>query len=221
MKILIGEFGHETNTFSIKRSSFEILAQQGWALDDKVISTFEGSPSYIGGMLKAAREHDVEIIPTISIENAGPTISTECLNEVMDMLLTRIQAHKGEIDGICLALHGAGCAEGVDDLETYTLQEVRKIVGDDMPITVTLDLHGNISQEMAQLSNGLFGIKENPHTDYAETGHDAMSALVRIIKDGIRPVTDVVALGALFTLFPTIEGRLFSASRLLRNQQVN
>ena len=49
------------------------------------------------------------------------------------------------MDGICLGLHGAGVAEETDDLEAYTLEKVREIVGDDMPITVTLDLHGNIT----------------------------------------------------------------------------
>ena len=37
-----------------------------------------------------------------------------------------------------------------DDLEAYTLKRVREVVGPDMLITASLDLHGNISPEMVE-----------------------------------------------------------------------
>gem|GEM_PF-6400345 len=34
-----------------------------------------------------------------------------------------------------------------------------------MPVTTSLDLHGNISEKIVRLSDGIFGIKEYPHTE--------------------------------------------------------
>lgn len=132
-------------------------------------------------MIACARENNVGMIPSISTEIAMPRLSTDCLNQCMHQILEDLNACKDEIDGICFVLHGAGCAVGIDDLETYVLQEFRKVVGPDMPITVPLDLHGNLTQEKLPLADAFFSIKEYPHTDCAECGYLAMKTLIDII----------------------------------------
>lgn len=203
MKILIGWFGHETNTFSRRKTDFDLLVSQGSWYDDEILSVFRNTPSYLGGMIKCAEENNVELIPTFGVENAGPTLSDACLDKTTNILLDYIKKHHGEYDGICLGLHGAGCSESCDDIETYVLKKIRDIVGWEMPITVTLDLHGNISQGMCDHADGLFGIKENPHIDYETTGYEAMSALIRAVKGEIQVKTDVVPLPMLVPITVT------------------
>ncbi len=193
MKIIFGVLGNETNTFSSELGTFERWAPGGWAEGQDVIRYFENVPGYyIGGMLKAAKEEGAEVIPTINLMGAGPLIQKDAVDYVMEILLRHIKEHKDEADGICLGLHGAGAAEGIDDLEAYTLTKVREVVGDDMPITVSLDLHANVTDDMVRLSNGLFGLKEYPHTDMADAGYLAMKTLIRIIKGESHPQTAVV-----------------------------
>ena len=150
-----------------------------------------GTPNYLGGMIRCAADRGVELIPSVAVSNPAPTLERDCVDRVMEPFLRCVRQHKDELDGMCLALHGAGVAEGIDDLEGYVLREVRAIVGPGLPITVSLDLHGNISQESASLSNGLFGIKQYPHLDTAEAGYLAMETLERIVRTGRSPRTAV------------------------------
>jgi len=194
MKIFIANFGHETNTFSAERCDFERFAPNGWILGDDIIDTYEGVPHYLGGMISAAKDLGVGLAPGIAIANAGPLVTKECLDYICGELIDRLKQRKDEIDGVCLALHGAGCAETTDDLEGYTLEKVREVVGPDMPVTVALDLHGNITPQMVELSNGLFGIKEYPHIDTAQSGRLAFETLARIIEGKTATFTSLVRL---------------------------
>ena len=203
MKILIGWFGHETNTFSRRKTDFDLLISQGCWYEDEILKVFRDTPSYLGGMIKCADEHGIELIPTFGVENAGPTLSYACLEHATNILLDYMKKHHGEYDGICLGLHGAGCSENCNDIETYVLKKVRDLVGWDMPITVTLDLHGNISQGMCDHASGLFGIKENPHTDYATTGYEAMDALRRDLQGEVNVKSYVVPLPMLVPITVT------------------
>lgn len=195
MKILIGKFGHEANTFTSHMATYEAFAASGTlTCGDKILTMFRNTSDYIGGMIAAAEEFGADVIPSIACLTAAPTLSRDCADRVLEQLLGYIRQYKDEIDGICLGLHGAGCAEHTDDLESYVLHAVRDIVGDAMPIMVTLDLHANISEEMVKLSDGLFGIKQYPHVDMFDPGYLAMKTLIQVICGEAHPQTSVVAL---------------------------
>ncbi len=189
MKILFGMLAHETNTFASDKGTFERWAPNGWTVGDDILRVYDGAPDYPGGMIKAGREEGVELIPTVALINAGPLITKEAIDYALGTLLGYVEQYKDEIDGICLGLHGAGAAEVTDDLEAYILQKIREIVGNDMLITVSLDLHGNISEDMVRLSNGLFGVKHYPHVDQAEAGYLAMKTLIRMLRGECKPKT--------------------------------
>ncbi len=202
MKILLGWFGHEANTFSRVKCSYEAFISQGSWEGQEILDVFRGTPSYIGGMIKRAEEDNIELIPSFAVENAAPTLSDECLNTICDKITHYVKKHLGEYQGVAFGLHGAGVSESCGDIETYTLRKIREIIGEEMPIVSTLDLHGNITQEMADNAY-LFGIKENPHTDYATSGYEAMDTLIRTIKGEIKPVTDVELLPMLVPVIAT------------------
>ena len=203
MKVLIGWVGHETNTFSKKRTDFDLFTAQGSWRENEIIEAFKDNPSYTAGMIDCANKYNVDVIPTFAVENAGPLLTDECLNHSCDILCDYAKSHLGQYQGICLGLHGAGCSESIDDIESYTLKKIREIVGYDMPITITLDLHANLSKSICNYTNGLFGIKENPHIDFYTTGYEAMDALIRAIKGEITIQSNVVQLPMLFPITPT------------------
>ena len=189
MKILIGKFGHEANTFASHMAEYELFSHSGTLVaGEEMIAHFKGTRSdYIGGMLDAAAEQGVEVIPSVAVLTAAPTLTRDCVERVMEQLLPPIRQHCSELDGICLGLHGAGVSEDTEDLESYVLREVRQIVGPDMPIMVTLDLHANISEEMLTHSTALFGIKQYPHIDMYDAGYLAFNTLVDAIRSGEMP----------------------------------
>ena len=193
MKIFVGRFGHECNTMSPHIMEYEDLVGNGKIYrGQEVLDLMEGTPEYLGGMIECAREHNVELICTIAREVATPRLSRACVDEFMRQILEDLRACKDSIDGICFVLHGAGCAVGIDDLETHVLREIRAVVGPDMPITVPLDLHGNLTEDMLPLADAFFSIKEYPHTDYAPCGYLAMKTLIEIIETGCRPKQTLV-----------------------------
>lgn len=209
MHILIGWFGHESNTFSRNTTDLALLSAQGYWSGEEIFQAFKGTPSYFGGMMQAAEEYGkdaVTLIPTLAVENAGPTLTDACVETVLTRLINAIKKHQNKLDGICLAMHGAGCSQSHNDVESYVLGKIREVVGEQLPITVPLDLHGNITPNMCRLATGLFGIKENPHTDYATTGYEAMRALIRHIKGEVNLHSEVVQMPLVVPLIATREG---------------
>lgn len=190
MKVLVGHFGHEANTFAENKTTYADFIGRGIWLGEDSIRKAEGTAVYLGGIIRACREENIEMIPTCAYTCAAPTLTRECVEKMMAHILPVAQAHKAEIDGVCFALHGAGVSEDLEDLETYVLTELRKILGD-IPITVSLDLHGNITKEMTELAQGLFGIHKYPHTDKDQAAYLAMKTLARILRGEVEVETVV------------------------------
>jgi len=69
-----------------------------------------------------------------------------------------------------LDLHGAGVAECADDAEGELLARVRAVVGPEMIIIATLDLHANVTERMLALTNAMTAYRTYPHVDMRETG---------------------------------------------------
>lgn len=187
MKILIGKLGAESNAFASEICDLKRYAPHGICSGERIFEVYRNTADYLGGMIQAGEEEGVEMIPSIAVLSAVPLLERDCLEEALGQLLSHIDAHKDEIDGICLGMHGAGAAKGIPDMEAYTLKRVRELVGPDMPIMSSLDLHGNISEEMVSLSSGLFGVKNYPHTDENPAGYLAMKTLIRTIRGEIKP----------------------------------
>lgn len=182
MKIIYGMLGHEANTFSIEKGTFERFAPNGWAVGEEIYEKYKNSSDYPTGMILAAEKYGVKLLPTVALQNAAPMLTKECLDKTVGELMRGIEKNADECDGVCLAIHGAGVAEGVDDLETYILKKTREIIGYEKPITVCMDLHGNLTNEMVEMTNGVFGIKEYPHIDALQAGYLAMESLIKLIN---------------------------------------
>ncbi|MEA2776307.1 MAG: hypothetical protein QOF90_1713 [Acetobacteraceae bacterium] len=88
----------------------------------------------------------------------------------------------GDLDGVYLVLHGAGLTTGDHDPEGTLLSLVRRIVGPDVPVVATFDLHANVSDINVTLLNGFVGYRTNPHLDMRERGAEAAILLRRLLS---------------------------------------
>ena len=157
MTILVCQFGTETNTFAPGWTEFEQQAPYGWIRGETVEEKFGGGRAFLGGALSAIKDQGEVALPVdlITINGsfgAGPPLSKACVDTILDHICQQIQEKLGQFDGIYFALHGAGVAEHTDDLESLTLRRLRQIVGPNMPIMSSLDLHGNLTEEMLSLN---------------------------------------------------------------------
>lgn len=194
MRIVIGQITHETNTMFGVPTSVDEFRRQDWALGQDVIKLHDGVRDYLGGMIDAARKNDIEVVPTFSA-NAVPSgvIMRSAFDQMLGHLLTGIK-NAGEIDAICLALHGAGSAEGIDDIEGAILKAVRELVGPELPVIVTLDLHCHMTTEMVEQSTALMIVHEYPHIDCYECGFSAIELAYRTVRREVSPVMRMISL---------------------------
>lgn len=201
-RIAIGEISHETNTFC-PPTTLLMFQERMWYRDDEIVRRMRGLRTYLGGMIDAGERLGVTLIPTFAA-TAEPwgTITRDACDAMLDELLGRLRAAM-PLDAVCLALHGAGVADGITDLEGAVLEAVRGVVGPSMPIAVTLDLHGNITPRTVDLATGLFCVHEYPHTDAFERGWEALEFLVEVLAGKIRPVMAIERLPLMIPASPT------------------
>ena len=100
----------------------------------------------------------------------------------------------GPVDAICLALHGAGSADGIEDMEGIFLAELRELVGTEIPIVVSLDLHGNTTEAMLEHATAAFYCHEYPHIDTYDRGVEIIEIAAKILKGEIKPVKHLIRL---------------------------
>ena len=110
------------------------------------------------------------------------------------------------VDGVLLALHGAGVADGVEDIEGDLCVAVRELVGPATPIAAVYDLHGNMTEAMRDSCELTLPCKLYPHTDFHDRGVEAVALLREIIAGRLRPVTVMRRLPMLPYIVTTQEG---------------
>ena len=211
MKILLAQFGNETNSFAIGKTTFETLVPKGWVKAEDVISQFKGTATYLGGALRAIEEEGAEPLPVDLATRggnfgAGPVMAKECASYVMDHITNDVKKHMGDFAGVFFAVHGGGCSEIDLDLERYSFKRMRDVIGD-LPMVSSLDAHANLSHDMVTLSDGLYGIKTIPHVDCEEAGYRAAKTLIRHIRGELNPK---MCLKRLPLLIPATTGRTVS-----------
>jgi len=188
LKIAIGQVSHETNTFSNVQTTVERFKDLDWDEGRWLIAKNRGVKNFLGGMIERAEQLEIEIVPIFSA-GAHPSgiITRETYETIKKKFIDNLDISE-KIDAICLSLHGAGVAEGIDDLEGDFLSFIRKLVGDEIPIIATLDLHGNITKKMVDVADILIGVNLYPHTDSHEKGVEAISLTSKLIKKEINPI---------------------------------
>ncbi|WP_172295484.1 M81 family metallopeptidase [Pseudoruegeria sp. HB172150] len=148
----------------------------------------------IRGMLaRLDEEPDVEPVP-LSWTTAlpGGSMTAESYAGVKAQVLDGMAA-QGPFDGVLLANHGALEVAGLGrDADTDFVEAIRAAVGPDIPIGVSLDLHGDMTEGLLRAGTVFSVLRTAPHRDDAETGRRAADQLLQVIRTGIRPAKAAV-----------------------------
>lgn len=124
------------------------------------------------------------------------TLSSEGFRTLAEGFLGAVGVNR-DVDGIYLCLHGSMVAADEMDPEGRLLEETRRIVGEDVPIVVSLDLHGVLTERLLRQADAVVCYLTYPHVDFRATGGRAARLLLRILDGGVRPVTARVTIPAL------------------------
>lgn len=205
MRVALGGISHETNTYADAVTGptglERFIVQRG----DRMLRV-RGTATFVGGFLDGCDEVGAEPVPTLwAFAPPSGTVTAEAYASLRDELLDRLAAAL-PVDAVALELHGAGVVEGLDDLEGDLGAAVRGLVGPDVPVVAALDLHGNITAAMVEAFDVFFGNQLYPHTDGRERGHEAVTAVPRILAGDWAPVTHVEHLPMLLPASTTDPG---------------
>ena len=166
------------------RRAFEALA---WRAGPEVLENVPEGSELRGLLDICADRDDIERVGTRagSAWPSGP-VEREVYEELRDGIIAGVRGAM-PVDGVFIVLHGSMVADGCDDPEGELLERVRGVVGPEIPVVATLDLHGNVTERMATHATGLVGYHANPHTDMRQTGQRAARLLLRALGGAVRP----------------------------------
>jgi microcystin degradation protein MlrC len=206
MRIAIGGFLHESNTYAVEATGVTKLSDFDTCEGDDIVRMHGDLPTYVGGMLTEARRAGHEIVPTyLASGDIGGTIERSTFEHIANALTASICAAL-PVDAVVLSLHGAAAAEGVDDCELDVARRIRAVIGPDVPLVATFDLHGQPTPEWAEVFTAMFGVIYYPHTDCFERGVEAVTILGEIEAGRLRPLAHIEQLPMLLPAATTDEG---------------
>jgi microcystin degradation protein MlrC len=184
MRIAVAGFMHESNTFNPLRTDRAAFAAQALTEGTALLEEWHAAHHEMAGFLQTLERDGVETVPLLMAwaTPAGP-VAAEAFEEISGRLGALLS--EARTDGLLLALHGAMVAEGHDDADGEIVSRLRKVVGPDFPIFVTLDLHGNVSERLVEQSTFVTAYRTCPHIDQFDTGQLAASRLVQYLRGQI------------------------------------
>lgn len=134
----------------------------------------------LSGFVQRAQALGCDLVPLVSAwaVPSGP-LTRACFDDLCARVTRPLaQAHREQpLDGVYLCLHGAMGAQEFVETEAEIVRRVREVVGEAMPVVVTLDLHGNVTRELVARSTAIVAYATNPHRDHASCGRKAARLL--------------------------------------------
>lgn len=187
-RVYAAQLSHETNVFSSVPTDLAAFDAAGVARGDEIADRERDTNTAFGGFLRGADAQGFDLWPILSVWATPSGMVTEAAFEALLGEVVRA-IHDASvdmgIDGVLLALHGAMVAEHARDADGEILARVRAVIGPDVPIVATLDLHANISPRMIEAADVLIGYDTYPHVDMADRAEEACAVLARLIRGEI------------------------------------
>lgn len=199
-RVLTARFMHETNTFSRVKTDLNVWQKRDFHRDNEIPAAFRGTRSALGAGFEAADKYGWTLVHPISA-NANPsgTVTDDAFEHIGGAIVAAAR-DQGPIDGVLLHLHGAMVVESHEDGEGELLSRLRRVLGPDVPIVVTLDLHANVTRLMAESASALIAFRSYPHIDMYERSWQGAELLERAMKGEIKPKTVIATRPMLYGL---------------------
>lgn len=116
----------------------------------------------------------------------GGIVERESFEELSVEIIQRLsdicQALDHPLDGLWFDIHGAMYVEGLEDVESEMLRRIRAVIGTTTIVSASMDLHGNVSRELAHQTDLITCYRTAPHVDVRETKERACQNLLRALE---------------------------------------
>jgi len=189
-RILIAGYQHETNTFAPSLADWAAFTRgdsfPAFVRGDAMVEQLAGINLPVAGFVEFARRRGWTLRPSCWA-GAIPSsyVTRDAFERIAGAIVEDLRA-AGSLDAIYLDLHGAAVAEHADDSEGELIARLRAVVGPELPIVASLDLHANVTHAMLAHADALVAYRTYPHIDMARTGERAAELLDRRLRAGQR-----------------------------------
>ena len=215
MRIAIGGFLHESHSFAPRPTTYRDFCEPGGLPPLQIGAALIPAlrPCSIGtaGAIAVAEAAGVDLVPLAwTFANPAGPVQDEAFERISGLICGHLSMalDEGPLDGVYLDLHGAAVVDSFPDAEGELLRRVRAIVGPDLPLTISLDPHANVTAAMVRLSDAVAPYRTYPHIDMREAGARAMQLLLDRIERGtpwaraFRQLDFWIPLGSQCTMMP-------------------
>ncbi len=113
----------------------------------------------------------------------GGIVTREAYETLVTKTLSILESNL-PIDGLFFDIHGAMSVQGLDDPEGDFLIRIREVIGTDVLVSTTMDLHGSVSPRLAKNSDLITCYRLAPHEDAIETKKRAVTNLLSRLESG-------------------------------------
>jgi microcystin degradation protein MlrC len=189
-RIAIGGFLHESHSFAPNPTTYaDFVRSAGFpplTEGDAMLDAVRGTSVPAAGALAIAEAEGATVVPLAwTFANPAGPVQDEAFERIAALICAALSRalDAAPLDGVYLDLHGAAVVESFPDAEGELLRRVRAIVGD-LPLTISLDPHANLTARMVTLADAVVPFRTYPHIDMKDAGAQAMRLLLRRIARG-------------------------------------
>ena len=191
MRIAIGGFLHESHSFAPRPTTYADVQNPGglpaMQIGEALIPGLRSTSAPCAGAIEAAEAADIDLVPLAwAFANPAGPVQDEAFERLSALICAGLShaLDAGPLDGVYLDLHGAAVVDSFPDAEGELLRRVRAIVGEALPLTISLDPHANLTADMVRLADAAVPFRTYPHVDMKAAGAQAMRLLLERIACG-------------------------------------
>lgn len=113
----------------------------------------------------------------------GGIVTSEAYESLVTQTLDRLKEIL-PLDGLFFDIHGAMSVQDLDDPEGDFIARIREVVGEDVLISTSMDLHGSVSHRLAKNTDLITCYRLAPHDDAIESKKRAVTNLLNRLESG-------------------------------------
>lgn len=181
MKIIVASFQCESNSKAKLHPTIEDFEY------------FKGEDIFKKLVVKEIfEENGFSVVPAVyAVALPSATVTREVYFHFEEQIIQTVKENP-DADGVYIFFHGSMKVDGIGSGELYLLKEIRRVVSNDCLISISLDAHANITDELCDYANIISGFKTVPHVDQVQCQVRAANALCYCLKNKLKPFAKMV-----------------------------
>ena len=173
-KVFLCGLHQESNSFNPVLATYESFRR---LRGDELITLGKDAGYTIFGMVEGLSTYGITpLCGSYLNAGSGGSIDAAVYESFMGETLADIKK-AGKLDGVLVELHGATLSNQSDDVCGDILEAIRNLVGEDVVISASCDLHAKVTEKMAKNADFISGFQAYPHIDLYETGKRAAEVI--------------------------------------------